>query len=48
VTAENLEIFDWKIEENLLFIKGAVPGGKNGMVFIKPSKKMPANTAAKK
>ena len=48
VTVENLEIFDWKAEENLLFIKGAVPGGKNGMVFIKPSKKMPANTAAKK
>jgi len=48
VTAENLEIVDWKVEENLLFIKGAVPGGKNGMVLIKPSKKMPANTAAKK
>ena len=48
VTVENLEIFDCKVEENLLFIKGSVPGGKNGMVFIKLSKKMPANTAAKK
>ena len=48
VTVENLEIVDLRPEENLLFLKGSVPGGKNNMVIIKPSKKMPLNPAAKK
>jgi large subunit ribosomal protein L3 len=48
VTIENLEIVDLKPERNLLFIKGSVPGKKNGMVIIKPSKKVPANLAVKK
>lgn len=47
-TIENLEIINFKPEKNLLFLKGAVPGRKNGMVIIKPSKKAPANPAVKK
>jgi len=48
VTIENLEIVDRQVEKNLLFIKGAIPGGKNGMLLIKPSKKLSATTETKK
>ena len=48
VTVENLEIVDLRPEENLLFLKGSVPGGKNNMVIIKPSKKVPLTPAEKK
>ena len=48
VTVANLEIVDRQVEKNLLFIKGAVPGGKNGMLLIKPSKKLSATTGTKK
>lgn len=48
VTVENLEIVDLKPEKNLIFLKGSVPGGKNGMVIINPSKKVPANQSVKK
>ena len=48
VTIENLEIVDIKPDKNLLFLKGSVPGKKNGMVIIKPSNKVPANLAVKK
>lgn len=34
VTVKNLEIVDIKPEENILFIKGAVPGARNGALFI--------------
>lgn len=47
-TIENLEIVNLKPEKNLLFLKGSVPGSKNGMIVIKPSKKMPAKKAVKK
>jgi large subunit ribosomal protein L3 len=48
VTVENLEIVDLRPEKNLLFLKGSVPGGKNNLVIIKSSKKMPLTQAAKK
>ncbi len=48
VTVANLEIVDRQVEKNLLFIKGAIPGGKNGMLLIKPSKKLSATTGTKK
>ena len=48
VTVANLEIVDRQIEKNLLFIKGAIPGGKNGMLLIKPLKKLSATTETKK
>lgn len=33
-TTKNLEVFDVDAERNLLFIKGAVPGAKNGLVVV--------------
>jgi len=39
VTTQNLEIVRVDVERNLLLIKGAVPGAKNGNVFIKPAVK---------
>ncbi len=37
VTARNLEVFEADPARNLLLVKGAVPGGKNGLVLIKKS-----------
>lgn len=34
ITVSNLEIFEVDKENNLLYIKGAVPGAKNGLLFI--------------
>ncbi|WP_354622700.1 50S ribosomal protein L3 [Psychromonas sp. MME2] len=39
VTTQNLEVVRVDVERNLLLIKGAVPGAKNGNVFIKPAVK---------
>ena len=39
VTTQNLEVVRVDVERNLLLIKGAVPGAKNGDVFIKPAVK---------
>jgi large subunit ribosomal protein L3 len=47
VTVDNLEIVDRQPDRNLLFVKGAVPGGKNGMVIIKLSKKQLTDKAVK-
>jgi hypothetical protein len=33
-TVQNLEVFDVMPEENILLIRGAVPGGKNGFVLV--------------
>lgn len=35
VTVRNLEVVEVKPEENLLLVKGSVPGGKKGLVVIK-------------
>lgn len=48
VTTEGLEVVDRQPDKNLLFIKGSVPGGKNGMVIIRPSKKKPTDKPVKK
>jgi len=40
VTTQNLEIIKVDAERNLLLIKGAVPGAKNGTVTVRPSVKM--------
>ncbi|MBI4100069.1 50S ribosomal protein L3 [Candidatus Microgenomates bacterium] len=34
VTVKNLEVFAIKPEENLLYIRGLVPGGKNGLLKL--------------
>jgi large subunit ribosomal protein L3 len=39
VTAQNLEVFQADPERNLLFVKGTVPGSKDGLLLIKKSSK---------
>ena len=39
VTMQNLTVVKVDAEKNLLFVKGAVPGAKNGMVIVKDSVK---------
>ena len=34
VTIKNLEIVDVRPDQNLLFVRGAVPGGENGLLLI--------------
>jgi large subunit ribosomal protein L3 len=34
-TVKNIEIVDIKVDENLLFLKGAVPGGYDGLITIR-------------
>ena len=41
-TAQNLQVMTVDGEAGLLFVKGAVPGPKNGWVFIKDAVKKPA------
>jgi large subunit ribosomal protein L3 len=40
VTTQNLEVVRVDAERNLLLIKGAVPGAKNGQVAVRPAMKM--------
>ncbi|GAB4170545.1 MAG: 50S ribosomal protein L3 [Geothermobacteraceae bacterium] len=42
VTVQNLAIIDVRPEDNLLLIKGAVPGPRNGLVMIRPGVKVPS------
>jgi large subunit ribosomal protein L3 len=39
VTVQNLKLVRVDVENNLLLVKGAVPGAKNGYIVIKPAKK---------
>jgi large subunit ribosomal protein L3 len=39
VTATNLKVVKVDLERNLLLVRGAVPGAKNGMVVVKESRK---------
>ncbi|NIQ38450.1 MAG: 50S ribosomal protein L3 [Proteobacteria bacterium] len=39
ITVQNLEILDVRQEKNLLLIKGALPGWRNGIVIIQEAKK---------
>jgi large subunit ribosomal protein L3 len=38
-TVKNLMIWSIRSEKNLIMIKGAVPGARNGYLFIKQSAK---------
>ena len=40
VTARSLDVVGIDKEKNLLLIKGAVPGGKNGLLIIRPAKRL--------
>lgn len=46
VTTQNLQIVRIDAERQLLFIKGAVPGAKNGQVVVKPAVKIKAKKGA--
>ena len=39
VTVQRLKIIDARPDENLLFVRGAIPGGENGLVVVRKSKK---------
>lgn len=39
VTVQNLKVVKVDVENNLLLIKGAVPGAKNGYIVVKPAVK---------
>lgn len=45
-TVQNLEIARIDAERQLLLVKGAVPGAKNGRVIVKPAVKAPAKKGA--
>jgi large subunit ribosomal protein L3 len=47
VTTQNLEVVKVDAERNLLLVKGAVPGGENGRVVVRPGIKARATQAAK-
>jgi large subunit ribosomal protein L3 len=47
-TTQNLEVIQVREADNLLLIKGAVPGAKGDYVVIRESKKHPKAAAAKK
>lgn len=34
VTLKNIEVIDVRPDQNLLFVRGAVPGGENGLVLL--------------
>lgn len=42
VTVQNLEVVRVDAENNLLLVRGAIPGAKNGNVIVKPSVKVKA------
>ncbi len=46
VTTQSLEIVQVDVENNLLLIKGAVPGAKGGRVVVKPAVKARSNQVA--
>lgn len=39
VTAQNLEVIKVDCDKNLLFLRGAVPGHRNGLVWVRKTKK---------
>ncbi|HSR13082.1 MAG TPA: 50S ribosomal protein L3 [Thermodesulfobacteriota bacterium] len=45
-TMQNLEVIDVRPRQNILLVKGAVPGGPRGLVVIRESKKRPKAAAA--
>jgi len=46
VTARNLEVVEADSARNLLLVKGAVPGGKNGLVLIRKSARRKQGSAS--
>src|SRR5258708_31441844 len=46
-TCQNLEIIQVREDDNLLLIRGAIPGAKGAYVIIRESKKIPKGTVKK-
>ena len=44
VTVQNLEVIDVRPDQNLLLIRGAVPGWKNGIVVVQEARKTPSRS----
>jgi len=40
MTIQNMLVWDVRVDQNLILIKGPIPGSKKGMVLIKKAKKM--------
>jgi len=47
ITVHNLEVVEVDAEKNLIFLKGAVPGARNGMVLLSAQGKMKINEPIK-
>jgi large subunit ribosomal protein L3 len=47
-TTQNLEVIQVREDDNLLLIKGAIPGSNNDYVIIRESKKLPKGSEAAK
>ena len=47
-TTQNLEVIQVRAEDNILLIKGAIPGSNDDYVIIRESKKLPRELVAKK
>ncbi len=47
-TTQNLEVIQVRPEDNILLIKGAIPGSNDDYVIIREAKKMPRELVAKK
>jgi large subunit ribosomal protein L3 len=37
VSTQNLEVIDIRADENLMLVRGAVPGAKQGVVILHPA-----------
>jgi len=46
-TTQNLRVVEVKNEQNLLFVLGAIPGARNGMVLIRKAVKKGKASAGK-
>ena len=44
VTVQNLEVVEVRPQQNLIFLRGTVPGSRNGIVTIRQAKKAPTTT----
>lgn len=47
ITAQNLEVLKVDVAQNLILVKGAVPGGDNALLYIRRSLKQPAGLKPK-
>lgn len=45
ITTQNLEVVDVRPEQNLLLVRGAVPGARGGVVLLQPSVKASTRSA---